>query len=126
MRTVIVLAAGVGKRMKSDLPKVAHRILDVPMAGHVIDAARTAGAARIVVVTGHGAEAVEAVLAGAGVEFALQAEQLGTGHAVMAAAGVLADATGSLLIMTRPRSKGLAQDSNPWPMVTASEMTRSG
>lgn len=83
--TAIILAAGEGTRMKSALPKVAHRILGVPMVSHVVDAARTAGIIRVVVVTGHGAEAVEALLSDAGVGFARQEQRLGTGHAVMCA-----------------------------------------
>jgi bifunctional UDP-N-acetylglucosamine pyrophosphorylase/glucosamine-1-phosphate N-acetyltransferase len=109
----LILAAGQGTRMKSGLPKVAHHILGVPMIAHVIDAARSAGAARIVVVTGHGAEAVESALAGAGVEFALQAERLGTGHAVMCAESAFADADGSLLVL-----------SGDAPLVTAETLSR--
>lgn len=80
--TALILAAGEGTRMKSSLPKVAHRILGIPIVTHVIDAARAGGVGDIVVVTGHGAEAVESLLSDAGVAFARQHEQLGTGHAV--------------------------------------------
>jgi bifunctional UDP-N-acetylglucosamine pyrophosphorylase/glucosamine-1-phosphate N-acetyltransferase len=80
----VVLAAGQGKRMKSDLPKVLHAVCGRPMVEYVLDAAREAGVTRLVVVVGHQAERVREALAGHGdVEFALQAEQLGTGHAVM-------------------------------------------
>jgi len=97
--TALILAAGEGTRMKSSLPKVAHRILGVPIVSFVVDAARAAGSERVVVVTGHGAEAVEALLADAGVTFARQEQQLGTGHAVMCAENALGAADGSLLVL---------------------------
>ncbi|HUG08215.1 MAG TPA: bifunctional UDP-N-acetylglucosamine diphosphorylase/glucosamine-1-phosphate N-acetyltransferase GlmU [Acidimicrobiia bacterium] len=77
---VIILAAGEGKRMKSDLPKVAHRALGRSLVNHVIAAASTLGPASTVVVVGHGAEQVRSILP-EGIIDALQAEQLGTGHA---------------------------------------------
>lgn len=79
----IILAAGKGTRMQSDLPKVMHEVADRPMLHWVIDACREVGARRIVVVVGHRAELVKESLAEAtDVEFAMQSEQLGTGHAV--------------------------------------------
>lgn len=79
----VILAAGKGTRMKSDLPKVMHHAMGRPMVAWVVDAARAAGATRIVLVIGHGAELVRAEFAQArDVEFAVQSEQLGTGHAV--------------------------------------------
>ncbi len=94
----LILAAGEGTRMKSDLPKAAHRILGEPLVRYVADAAREAGCDRIVVVTGHGAEVVEALLEG--VETVRQHEQLGTGHAVMCARDALAGFGGSLLVLS--------------------------
>ena len=79
---VVILAAGKGTRMKSALPKVLHPLAGKPMLGHVVDAARAVGAQRTVVVYGHGGEAVPQAIAGNDLEWALQAEQLGTGHAV--------------------------------------------
>lgn len=79
---IVILAAGQGSRMKSSLPKVLHTIGGKPMLQHVIDAASVMGDNQVHVVIGHGAEKVEAELTGQGVKFALQAEQLGTGHAV--------------------------------------------
>ena len=79
---VVILAAGKGTRMKSALPKVLHPLAGKPMLGHVVDAARALDAARITVVYGHGGEAVPQAIAGDDLEWALQAEQLGTGHAV--------------------------------------------
>src|SRR3989475_9612263 len=82
---VIVLAAGLGKRMRSELPKVLHPLAGRPLLAHVIDAARTLAPRRIFVVHGHGAERVRAAFPDAGVDWVLQAEQLGTGHAVLQA-----------------------------------------
>ena len=79
---VVVLAAGQGKRMRSALPKVLHSLGGRPLLAHVLDAARALGARRPIVVHGHGAEAVRAAFSQADVQWVLQAEQLGTGHAV--------------------------------------------
>lgn len=79
---VIILAAGQGSRMKSALPKVLHRVAGKPMLHHVMDTARTLGAAGIHGVIGHGAEQVKAITPAADVVWALQEQQLGTGHAV--------------------------------------------
>lgn len=95
--TALVLAAGEGTRMKSDLPKVAHAVLGVPMVTYVVEAARDAGCDRVVVVTGHRAEVVEELLAG--VECVRQDRQLGTGHAVMCARDSL-QPDGSLLVLS--------------------------
>ncbi len=94
----LILAAGEGTRMKSALPKVAHRILGVPLVRYVVDAARAAGCERIVVVTGHGAETVETLVDGE--TCVRQEEQLGTGHAVMCARGALPDPGGSLVVLS--------------------------
>ncbi len=83
--TVVVLAAGQGKRMKSDLPKVLHEVCGKPMLLHVLAAAAQVDATRTVVVLGHGHTLVESVLP-AGCVVALQEEQHGTGHAVLCAA----------------------------------------
>ena len=82
---VIVLAAGQGKRMRSDLPKVLHPVGGRPLLAHVLDAARALQPKKTLVVHGHGAEKVHAAFADAPVEWVLQAEQLGTGHAVQQA-----------------------------------------
>jgi bifunctional UDP-N-acetylglucosamine pyrophosphorylase/glucosamine-1-phosphate N-acetyltransferase len=90
----VILAAGKGTRMKSDLPKVLHEAAGRPLLGWVLDAARAAGCERVAVVVGHGAEAVRARFAGdADVTWIEQREQLGTGHALaQAAAAVAGDA----------------------------------
>src|SRR3954470_6817611 len=95
---VIVLAAGQGKRMRSDLPKVLHPIAGRPLLAHVLDAARALGARKTIVVHGHGAEKVRAAFAEAHVEWVLQAEQLGTGHAVQQAMKQ-ASGNGNVLIL---------------------------
>ena len=82
---VIVLAAGEGKRMKSALPKVLMPLAGRPMLAHVIGVAHELGAAQVHVVHGHGGDAVRAAFAGAGLAWAHQAQQLGTGHAVLQA-----------------------------------------
>ena len=86
MLNIVILAAGLGKRMQSDLPKVLHRIAGKPMLAHVLDNARGLRPDRIVVVTGHGAERVQAAFeADHDIVFALQNPQQGTGHAVQQA-----------------------------------------
>ncbi len=92
-KMAIVLAAGQGKRMKSKLYKVLHSVCGKPMVSHVLDAVRGASCERTVVIVGHGAEAVQGTL-GNSVEYALQAEQLGTGHAVMQAESLIANEDG--------------------------------
>src|SRR5579863_164079 len=86
---IVILAAGTGKRMRSALPKVLHPLAGRPLLSHVIDTARTMKPGRLVVVVGHGAERVREAVAAPDVQFALQAEQLGTGHAVQQALPLL-------------------------------------
>jgi bifunctional UDP-N-acetylglucosamine pyrophosphorylase/glucosamine-1-phosphate N-acetyltransferase len=95
----VILAAGQGTRMKSALPKVLHPVAGAPMLAHVIAAARDAGAADVMVVIGHGADRVKEAFAETGVNFALQAEQLGTGHALRCAVPALAGFQGDLLLL---------------------------
>jgi len=82
---IIVLAAGLGKRMRSELPKVLHPLAGRPLLAHVLDTARGLSPRKTIVVHGHGAERVRAAFPDASLAWALQAEQLGTGHAVMQA-----------------------------------------
>ena len=79
---IVILAAGQGTRMRSALPKVLHPVAGKPMLSHVIDTARKLSPRKIHVVIGHGAELVRERLAADDINFVLQAEQLGTGHAV--------------------------------------------
>ena len=95
---VIVLAAGEGKRMKSALPKVLMPLAGRPMLAHVIDVAHELGAAQVHVVHGHGGDAVRAAFAGAGLAWAHQAQQLGTGHAVLQALPAVPDAAQVLVL----------------------------
>jgi len=98
----VVLAAGKGTRMGSELPKVLHPLLGEPLVVHAIRAARAAGAAQVVVVVGHGAAQVQATLDAGfpGLRYALQAEQRGTGHAVLCALPALAGHAGDVLILS--------------------------
>ena len=93
--SIVIMAAGKGTRMKSALPKVLHRIAGRPMLSHVIATCDTLGAARLIVITGHGAEQVEAsmqtVHPRSPLGFVRQAPQLGTGHAVQQAIPALPD-----------------------------------
>ncbi|HUG79149.1 MAG TPA: bifunctional UDP-N-acetylglucosamine diphosphorylase/glucosamine-1-phosphate N-acetyltransferase GlmU [Burkholderiales bacterium] len=82
---IIVLAAGLGKRMRSDLPKVLHPLAGRPLLAHVLDTARALDPRKIVVVLGHGADQVRAAFPDPSIDWVLQAEQLGTGHAVQQA-----------------------------------------
>ncbi len=79
---VVILAAGKGTRMKSDLPKVLHPIAGRPMVQHVVDAAGALNPDNTVLIYGHGGEAVRQAVTGSRLQWAEQAEQLGTGHAV--------------------------------------------
>jgi bifunctional UDP-N-acetylglucosamine pyrophosphorylase/glucosamine-1-phosphate N-acetyltransferase len=98
----VILAAGQGTRMKSALPKVLHPVCGVPMVAHVVHAAKEAGASRVVVVVGHGRELVERDLHarfGDSVKTAVQAEQLGTGHAVQCALPALDGESGEVVVL---------------------------
>jgi bifunctional UDP-N-acetylglucosamine pyrophosphorylase / glucosamine-1-phosphate N-acetyltransferase len=85
MLDILVLAAGKGTRMRSDLPKVLHPVGGKALVQHVVDTARQVGGEQILIIVGHGAEKVEERMAAPDVKFVLQAEQLGTGHAVQQA-----------------------------------------
>ena len=95
---VIVLAAGLGKRMRSDLPKVLHPLAGRPLLAHVIDAARALAPRKIFVVHGHGADRVRAAFPDSGVDWVLQAQQLGTGHAVLQALPQVSPAADVLIL----------------------------
>lgn len=94
----IILAAGKGTRMKSDLPKVLHKVAGISMLEHVFRSVNAIDPEKTVTVVGHKAELVEQVLAGQ-TEFVRQTEQLGTGHAVMMAEPVLENLTGQTLVI---------------------------
>ena len=96
MLETLILAAGKGTRMKSKLPKVLHKVGGKSMLQHVIDATKKAGSSREVVVIGSGAELVEKAIKD--VDFVLQEEQLGTGHAVLSAKKNFETSEGTVLI----------------------------
>lgn len=96
----VILAAGKGTRMNSDLPKVAHPVAGRPMIDYVLDAATAAGARRLIVIVGFRHEIIRDLLADRpNVEFVLQKEQLGTGHAVMVCRGALEEISGSVFVL---------------------------
>jgi bifunctional UDP-N-acetylglucosamine pyrophosphorylase/glucosamine-1-phosphate N-acetyltransferase len=95
---VVILAAGMGKRMQSDLPKVLHPLAGKPLLSHVISTAKALNPSRICVVYGHGGDLVPSQLAAEDVRFVLQSPQLGTGHAVMQASDALDDSAPTLVL----------------------------
>ncbi len=96
----IILAAGKGKRMNSDLPKVLHPLLGKPMIYYVIETARAIGSGKIVLVVGHGKERVMEATHNHDIEFVVQEQQLGTGHAVQQAAPFFKDYDGNILVLS--------------------------
>ena len=100
-KTAIILAAGKGTRMKSDLPKVLHEVCGRPMVAYVIDACRQAGCDKLIIVIGHQADSVKDVFRSTDGDIAWveQIEQLGTGHAVMACCGELESLSGPVIVL---------------------------
>lgn len=98
---LIILAAGKGTRMKSDLPKVLHRVAGLSLLGHALQSGQSLTPERVVVVTGHGAEAVEAEVArlDPNATCVRQSKQLGTGHAVDQARDALRDFDGTVIVL---------------------------
>ncbi len=96
--SAVVLAAGRGKRMRADMPKVLFEVAGRPLVAWVVDAVAAAGVDDITVVVGHGGDAVVGVLP-EGVGTAVQEEQLGTGHAVMVALQAMGDVSGSTVLV---------------------------
>jgi len=95
---IVILAAGQGKRMHSNLPKVLHPVAGKALAQHVIDTARTLAPEKLIVVYGHGGDVVKATLAAPDLAWAEQAQQLGTGHAVAQALPELGAAAQTLVL----------------------------
>jgi len=95
---IVILAAGMGKRMQSALPKVLHPLAGKPLLGHVIDTARALSPRQLCVIYGHGGDAVPNAFADAGLSFAKQEPQLGTGHAVMQALPFIEDGAPTLVL----------------------------
>ena len=95
----VILAAGKGTRMKSNLVKVLHTIAGLPMLSYSVQAAKAVGSSRTVIVTGHQKEEVEKAFRNSGAMFALQREMLGSAHAVAASEELLKDFQGNILIL---------------------------
>ncbi len=95
----IILAAGMGTRMRSEIPKVMHRLLGRPLIGYVLGLLRNLDMALKVVVIGHGSKLVRDYLEGQEVELVMQEQQLGTGHAVLCAKAALKEFCGKVLIL---------------------------
>ena len=117
----VILAAGKGTRMDSDLPKVVHEVAGKPMVQWVVDAVREAGADRVILVVGHGANIVKEKVQGC--EYVLQEPQLGTGHAVMVCKELLADFDGNILVLGGDGP--LLRASTVHEMVTLHEETKA-
>lgn len=96
----IIMAAGKGTRMKSDLPKVLHKVSGKPMLLHTINLAKSVNSERIIAIIGHKKELVIDVIKPLGVEYAVQEPQLGTGHAVQQTQPLLKDFTGDVLVLS--------------------------
>ena len=97
-RLAVILAAGKGTRMKSKLYKVLHPVCGLSMVEHVVNSVKSSGVDEIVTIVGHGAETVKEVL-GEQSKYALQEEQLGTGHAVLQAKDLIGDLEGQTLVI---------------------------
>jgi bifunctional UDP-N-acetylglucosamine pyrophosphorylase/glucosamine-1-phosphate N-acetyltransferase len=96
--SIVILAAGQGKRMQSDLPKVLHQLAGKPLLGHVLETVAHLSPETVVVVHGHGAESVKSAFPEPQLRWALQSPQKGTGHALMQALPLL-PGTGTVLVL---------------------------
>jgi bifunctional UDP-N-acetylglucosamine pyrophosphorylase/glucosamine-1-phosphate N-acetyltransferase len=127
---VFIMAAGLGTRMKSDLPKVLHRITGRPMLHWVVTAARAAGAGRVIAILGHKADAVKASLDqsfGPGaVEVVLQAEQRGTGHAVSCALPAVSEEADDRIVVILSGDAPLLASERIAELVTACQASPAG
>ncbi len=104
---VVILAAGKGTRMKSQLPKVLHRIAGLTVIEHVVRIATSLTPASITLVVGHGAEEVKRSLSGrATLQFVTQEQQLGTGHALLQTRSVLDGKSGTVVLLSGGASAG--------------------
>lgn len=98
--STVIMAAGKGTRMKSDLPKVLHLVDEKPMVLHVIELSRKVGSNRIILILGHKKELVIDAVKNENVEFVVQEPQLGTGHAVQQTFPLLKDFKGNVLVLS--------------------------
>jgi len=120
---ILILAAGKGTRMRSDLPKVLHRLAGKPLLGHVVDTAHELGATQVCVVYGFGGEAVPQAMSDDKLTFVLQAEQHGTGHAVKQALPALSDDSVTLVLYG---DVPLTHASTLQPLVAAADAGKLG
>ena len=120
---ILILAAGKGTRMRSDLPKVLHKLAGKPLLGHVVDTAHELGADQTCVVYGFGGEAVPQAMADDALTFVLQAEQRGTGHAVKQALPHLSDDSATLVLYG---DVPLTHTSTLQPLVAAAQAGKLG
>lgn len=122
---VLILAAGKGTRMKSSMPKVLHPMAGMPMLGHVLTAAKSLNPTRTIVITGYGADDVEAYATKTfpGTEYARQTEQLGTAHAIQQAEPLLQGFTGTVVILYADIMLGTRPDVLPTLMEQHSSNT---
>ena len=120
---ILILAAGKGTRMRSDLPKVLHKLAGKPLLGHVVDTAHALGAAQTCVVYGFGGEAVPQAMADDRLAFVLQAEQHGTGHAVKQALPRVGDDS---VVLVLYGDVPLTHVSTLQPLVAAAQAGRLG
>jgi bifunctional UDP-N-acetylglucosamine pyrophosphorylase/glucosamine-1-phosphate N-acetyltransferase len=97
--SAVILAAGKGTRMQSDLPKVLHEVDGIPMIEHSLNGALAAGITRVAIVVGYGGHLIRARLSSAGAEFVDQTEQLGTGHAVAQCHDFIAACQGPVVVL---------------------------
>src|SRR6476646_5441919 len=98
---IVVLAAGMGTRIRSAQPKVLHRVAGVPMITHVLEGARALSPRTVTVVVGHRADLVKSALSEqSGLTYVVQEPQLGTGHALLTTAPALNGATGTLILLS--------------------------
>src|SRR5512139_58683 len=123
MLEILILAAGKGTRMRSDLPKVLHKLAGKPLLWHVVDTAYELGAGQTCVVYGFGGEAVPEAMADEKLTFVLQAEQHGTGHAVQQALPRLADDSVTLVLYG---DVPLTRTSTLQPLVAAAQAGKLG
>ncbi|OGU54036.1 MAG: UDP-N-acetylglucosamine diphosphorylase/glucosamine-1-phosphate N-acetyltransferase, partial [Hydrogenophilales bacterium RIFOXYA1_FULL_63_33] len=120
---ILILAAGKGTRMRSDLPKVLHKLAGKPLLGHVVDTSHALGAVQTCVVYGFGGEAVPQAMADDKLTFVLQAEQHGTGHAVKQALPQLSDDSVTLVLYG---DVPLTHTRTLQPLVTAAQAGKLG
>jgi len=126
--TAVILAAGEGVRMKSNIPKVMHKVCGKPMLTHVINAAKGAGANKVIIVVGKDADKIKEAYINEDVEFVIQEKQMGTGHALMQAENAVKNSShivvlcGDMPLVTAESIKGMV-DFHEKEMADATVMT---